>query len=116
MKHDFLVRSAVAEMQRQNMTAIKADHYPGYEQPASIGKFTPDVTGYYNSALVIVEAESTEGLTAQHTEQQISTFFQHATKYKGFFILAVSKSDAKAAKALANRLCGNAGNVLLWQF
>jgi hypothetical protein len=110
------VRNAVAEMKRQNMTAISADHYPGYTQPGKIGNYIPDAIGYFNRSLVIVEAESTEGLTAQHTEQQFSTFFSHATTNKGFFIVAVSHKDAKTAEVVVRKVCGNSQSILVWTF
>ncbi len=114
--HDQLVRYTVAEMKRQQMTAIKADHYPGYAKPNQIGEFIPDAVGYFNCALVIVEAESSEGLLARHTEQQFSTFYNYARSNGGYFIVSVSNRDVQTAEALIRKICGQTTTVLIWSF
>ncbi len=116
MNHDQLVRNSVAEMKRLKMTDISADHYPGYTQPCNIGNFIPDAIGYFNGAIVLVEAESTEGLTDQHTEQQFSTFFRFARMNNGFFVVAVSQKDVGPAKALVHKVCGDSKHIQVWAF
>jgi len=115
-EHDLLMQCTVAEMKRQNMSAIKADHLPDYVQPDQLGDYIPDATGYYNGSLVIVEAESSEGLLTDHTTDQWRAFFQSACQCGGFFIVAVAHQNEDYAKVLLRLICGSASNVLLWAF
>jgi O-methyltransferase involved in polyketide biosynthesis len=113
LNHDQLVVATIAEMKRQGMTRICADHLPGYVQPDQIGVFIPDVTALTGNAMVIAEAESREGLAAAHTQAQWKAFHSHANRVGGHFIAVVNRADQAAAQTLLNQICGGAANAHL---
>ncbi len=114
--HERLIRSAINQIQRDGATQIKADHIPSFAKPAVIGGFVPDVTACYGSNMAIIEAESREGLTAQHTADQWRAFYREATRVHGYFIAVVAKADEAAASALLRKVCNSAQNIRLWAF
>lgn len=114
--HDRLVQLTVAEMQRQGATSIRADHLTNFSQPAQVGDYIPDVTGYFGNSFTIAEAESTDMLNSEHTTAQWRTFYNAACRMNGYFIAVVAPTDRNAAASLLRNICGNAQNVRLWTF
>ncbi len=116
LSHDTLVTRTVAEMKRQGMTNIHADHIAGYPKPEQIGKFIPDTMGAHSRSTVITEAESQEGLALAHTAEQFQTFHREATRIGGWFVVAVNSADETTARTLVRRVCGEAKNAFVWTF
>jgi Holliday junction resolvase len=114
--HDRLVIASVQAMEKQGCTNIRAHGVPGYNAPDSIGKFIPDVTGYKGTTFVVCEAETTEGLSDSHTEDQLRAFHRHATSRSGWLILSVAQADKATAEALLRKLFPSAQNVMVWAF
>lgn len=116
LSHEQLVAATVAEMKRQSMTRLYADHLPNYVQPDQIGGFIPDLTGFTGNAMVIVEAESLTGLAAAHTQAQWKAFHGHANRVGGHFIAVVNRSDENIGRILLDQICRGAANANLWTF
>jgi hypothetical protein len=114
--HDRLVVASVQHLKNQGCTNIKAHGVSGYSAPDSIGGFIPDATGLNQGTLWIVEAETREGLSASHTEDQLRAFQRHATSQSGWLILSVAATDKATAEALLKRLFPSAQNVTVWTF
>jgi hypothetical protein len=114
-QHDRLVTEAIAEMRRQNMTQISAC-LSNYSQPAAIGGYIPDATGFYNGYPVIVEAETADGLNDGHTEAQIRAFHRSAVQRSGTLILAVNFANRREAQTLLQQTLGTLNNTLVWSF
>ncbi len=116
LSHDQLVAATVAEMKRQGMTRIYASHLPGDIQPDPISGFITDATALSGNTLVIVEAESREGLAASHTQAQWKAFHGHANRVGGHFVAVVNQPDQVMTQALLHQVCGSAVNAHLWTF
>jgi hypothetical protein len=114
--HDALVECTVAEMQRQGMTHIRADHIAGFLQPEIIGNFIPDATARFNGSLCIAECESAAGFTQAHTAAQWRAFHNHISHVGGWFIVVAAKTDEAAARTLLQQTIGSAQNILFWTF
>lgn len=113
-EHDALLKAAIVEMQRQGFTNICADHLHNFSQPALVGGYIPDATGYYKGSPVIVEVESETGLSQQHTEDQWWAFINAAKRNNGFFIAVVSRRQELTARLLLNKINTIGNDALLW--
>lgn len=114
-EHVRLVRATVGWMQQNNANRIRADHLANFPQPDHIGSI-PDVTAYFGTQIVVVEAETSVMLGEQHTADQWSAFYRYASRMNGHFIGVVVPADKSEAERLLRRLCGNAENVHIWTF
>ena len=116
-EHNRLIRATIAEMQRQGCTNIKAAHVgDSYTTPAQMGGLIPDVTGHFNSLPLVVECETHNRLSQQHTSDQWRTFFQYALQRGGYFVEVMANPDVDAAKLLLKRVCGSMTNCIDWSF
>lgn len=115
-QHDALISAAIAELRRQGISNISADHVTNFSRPSTIGSYIPDVTGFQGNRLIIVEAESSEGLQQQHTRDQLTTFYRAAIRSNGAFILAVSVRDRVAATALLQEISPSMDGCAVWTF
>ena len=114
--HQRLVALSVSEMIRQGMTSIRAAGVTGYQQPEPISGMIPDATGYHQSRLCIVEAETSEGLTTTHTADQLRVFHREANRVGGHLILSVSSADKAKAEVLLRTITSGAQNSIVWSF
>lgn len=115
-EHDYLVRRTVAEMERQNLTGIKAAHIEGYAQPEQIGNYIPDVIAFAQGKPCIAECESRDGLAQTHTAEQWRTFYRQAVYADGYFIAVVAKADEAEANALLQLITEAVQNAQVWTF
>ena len=98
------------------MTNILASRLPNMAQPQQIGGYIPDATAFPGTTFYVVECESRDGLSQQHTQDQWRTFFNYATRVGGYFVAGVAVADKATAQALMRSIAGNAQNVLVWTF
>lgn len=115
-EHDTLLNAALAEMRRQGFTDVCADHLHNFNQPAQVGGYIPDATGYFGARFVLVEVESEAGLSQQHTEDQWRTFINAARRNNGCFVAVVARRQELNARMLLNRLNTIGDDALLWCF
>lgn len=116
LDHDKLVALTAARLVDQSYSRVRASHIARFTACEQIGDYIPDVTGFNGSTLVIVEAESRDGLAQTHTSEQWAAFYRHANRVGGYFIAVVNKSDEVTARALLVQVCGNVANVQVWTF
>lgn len=114
--HDRLVEMMADGLVSQGYTRVRASHPNRFNACDQISDYIPDVTAFFGSTFVVVEAESSDGLGEAHTEAQWRTFHKHANQVGGHFVAVVNKSDEAEARALLTRVCGNAANVRVWTF
>ncbi len=114
--HDRLVEMTAERLASHGCAHVRASHPNRFRACDQIGDYIPDVTAFSGSTLVVVEAESSDGLGETHTEEQWRTFHNHASRVGDYFIAVVNKADEATARALLTRVCGNAANARLWTF
>lgn len=116
LAHDTLIEMTAARLVDLSYSRVRASHIARFNACEQIGSYIPDVTAFHGSTLVVMEAESHEGLTQAHTEAQWKTFHAHASRVGGFFVAVVNKADEHAARTLLTQVCGTASNAHLWVF
>ncbi len=114
--HDKLVALTAACLINKGYTRVRACHVARFTACDQIGDYIPDVTAFNGNILVIVEAESRDGLAQAHTAAQWKTFHSHASRVGGYFIVVVNKSDEITARALLTQVRGSATNAQVWTF
>ena len=114
--HDRLVELTADQLVSQSYTRVRASHVARFTACDQIGNYIPDVTAFHGTTLVVVEAESSDGLALAHSQAQWKTFYNHANQSGGHFIAVVNKSDETAAQTLLAQVCGSASNAHLWTF
>jgi hypothetical protein len=115
-EHDRLVLASLRKMREHQMTNTRAAGVAGFQQPEQINGFIPDATGYYQQTFCVVEAETAQGLSDEHTEQQLKAFYRYVNINGGCLILSVSAPCEQMAKNLMLKLFGAVQNILVWAF
>jgi len=117
--HDQLMGKVVGFMRQHAFVDIRADHafgISGISSPDTVGSYRPDATGLYQGRFYIIEAESSEGLLAAHTEGQLKAFLAEARRRNGWLVVAVSKDDKAAATSLLRHIGATPQDTALWEF
>lgn len=110
-EHDQLILMMARHFKQQGFTEIKAD-MPGWTKPDYIywtsnknNRYYPDLTCYDSDGTsIILEAETCNTLSDQHTHKQFEIFRAHANKEKGRFEVVVPIScSGKDARQLISQ-------------
>jgi hypothetical protein len=126
VRHDSLVKMMAQYFSSLGYTAVKAD-IEGYSTPLEIywinkpqERRIPDMTCNKNdpkNTLIILEAETCESLTIEHTKEQWKLFASHAKNNNGEFHVVVPnqctyQSNLVTGEFLAKKVASEIGIVI----
>ena len=105
-KHKKMVRMMLNHFKDQGYSNLKADR-ENETLPDQIGDHVPDLTCCKNDEkriLIIVEAETCDTMSHEHTEDQWKAFYRKSREVNGEFHLAVPRvCNGDSGQALANQ-------------
>jgi len=106
-EHINLIVMMVEYLRKQGLRNIRAD-IPGILSPdiifGTIRNHRPDLTADSNGKIIILEAETSNSISDDHTASQWSLFFHFSRESNGEFHLVVPKGERGSAERRAAML------------